>query len=93
MGNYPIYRSTKSAFNMLVMKYGHFYRKKGWKINACCPGYVATDLNNFRGVGRVEDGPINAVRLATLGKNGETGTYSNRRGLCLSNDDCRGLLG
>jgi NAD(P)-dependent dehydrogenase (short-subunit alcohol dehydrogenase family) len=78
-GNYPVYRSTKSALNMLVMSYAHLYREKGWEINACCPGYVATDLNNFRGVGRVEDGAINAVRLATLGKDGETGTYSNKK--------------
>lgn len=65
---------------MLVMSYAHLYREKGWKIHACCPGYVATDLNNFRGVGKVEDGAINAVRLSTLGKDGETGTYSNKEG-------------
>jgi NAD(P)-dependent dehydrogenase (short-subunit alcohol dehydrogenase family) len=80
MGHYPIYRSTKSALNMLVMTYAHLYKEKGWKINACCPGYVATDLNNFHGLGKVEDGAINAVRLATLGKDGETGTFSNKEG-------------
>jgi len=41
---------------------------------------VATDLNNFRGVGKVESGAINAIRLATLGKDGETGTYSSKDG-------------
>jgi NAD(P)-dependent dehydrogenase (short-subunit alcohol dehydrogenase family) len=80
IGNYPVYRSTKSALNMLVMTYAHQYREKGWKINACCPGYVATDLNKFRGVGNVESGAINAVRLASLGRDGETGTYSNKEG-------------
>jgi NAD(P)-dependent dehydrogenase (short-subunit alcohol dehydrogenase family) len=80
MGSYPVYRSTKSALNMLVMSFAHLYREKGWKINACCPGYVATDLNNFHGVGTVESGAINAVRLATLRKDGETGTYSNKEG-------------
>jgi len=80
MGAYPVYRSSKSAINSFVMAYAHTYREKGWKINACCPGYVATDLNNFRGVGKVESGAVNAVRLATLGKDGETGTYSNKEG-------------
>ena len=78
MGNYLVYWSTTSALNMLVMTYAHLYMEKSWKINACCPGYMATDLNNFRGAGRIEDGAINAVRLATLGKDGETGTYSNK---------------
>jgi NAD(P)-dependent dehydrogenase (short-subunit alcohol dehydrogenase family) len=79
-GGYPVYRSTKSALNMLAMTYAYNYREKNWKINACCPGYVATDLNHFHGVGSVESGAINAVRLATLGKDGETGTYSNKEG-------------
>jgi len=80
MGDYAVYRSSKTAINMLVMTYAHRYREKGWKINSCCPGFVATDLNNFRGVGKVESGAINAVRLATLGKDGETGTYTSKDG-------------
>jgi len=80
MGYYAVYRSTKSALNMLVMTYAHSHREKGWKINSCCPGFVATNLNNFRGTGSVESGAINAVRLATLGKDGETGTYSSKDG-------------
>ena len=80
MGNYPVYRSSKSALNMLVMTYAHNYREKGWKINACCPGFVATDLNHFRGIGKVESAAINTVRLATLDKDGETGTYTNKEG-------------
>jgi NAD(P)-dependent dehydrogenase (short-subunit alcohol dehydrogenase family) len=66
---------------MLCLAYAKKYREKGWKINACCPGYVATGLNNFAGVGTPESGAINAVRLATLGLDGETGTYSNKEGL------------
>ncbi len=38
------------------------------------------DLNDFRGVGKVEEGAINAVRLATLEEEGQTGTYSNKDG-------------
>jgi NAD(P)-dependent dehydrogenase (short-subunit alcohol dehydrogenase family) len=80
MGNWAVYRSSKSAINMLAMQYAYRYKEKGWKINSCCPGYVATALNNFRGAGTAESGAINAVRLATLGKDGETGTYSSKEG-------------
>jgi NAD(P)-dependent dehydrogenase (short-subunit alcohol dehydrogenase family) len=71
----PIYRSTKSALNMLVVQTAHRFEEKGWKINANCPGYLATNFNNFRGTGTVESGAINISRLATMGKDGETGTF------------------
>ncbi|KUJ11503.1 short chain dehydrogenase [Mollisia scopiformis] len=78
---YPIYRSTKSALNMVVRVYAARYREKGWKINVTCPGLVRTNLNGYTEHGEsVEVGAINAVRLATAGKDGETGTYSNRHG-------------
>ncbi|KAE8444114.1 hypothetical protein EG329_000896 [Mollisiaceae sp. DMI_Dod_QoI] len=78
---YPIYRSTKSALNMLCRVYAARYKEKGWKINVTCPGMVRTNLNGYTEHGEpVEMGAINAVRLATAGKDGETGTYSNRHG-------------
>ncbi|CAL3966144.1 unnamed protein product [Diplocarpon coronariae] len=79
-GEYPIYRSTKSAMNTIVLQYAHLYREKGFKINLCCPGYVASNLNSYAGTGTLESGAINPVRLATLGKDGETGTFSNKEG-------------
>jgi NAD(P)-dependent dehydrogenase (short-subunit alcohol dehydrogenase family) len=79
-GGFPIYRSTKTALNMLALTYAVKYEPKGWKINACCPGYLATNLNNYHGTGPVSNGAINAAHLATLGKDGETGTYSNKEG-------------
>jgi len=78
---HPVYRSSKTTLNMLCLTYAQKYRERGWKINACCPGYVATQLNEFMGGGTVESGAVNAVRLATLGVDGETGTYSNKEGL------------
>jgi NAD(P)-dependent dehydrogenase (short-subunit alcohol dehydrogenase family) len=79
-GQWPVYRSSKTALNMLLLSYSHQYREKGWKINATCPGYLATNLNNYSGYGSVDTGAINAVRLATLGKDGETGTFSEKEG-------------
>ena len=40
-----------------------------------CPGFVATDLNGFRGVRTPEQGAAIAVRLATLPDGGPTGGY------------------
>lgn len=77
---YPIYRSSKSALNMLCLSYSHRFEKQGWKINAACPGHVATNLNGFEAPGTVESGAINIVRLATVGKDGETGTFSTKEG-------------
>jgi NAD(P)-dependent dehydrogenase (short-subunit alcohol dehydrogenase family) len=75
----PIYRSSKAAMNMLMSHYAGLYKAKGWKINACHPGFTSTGLTGGRG-GSVEDATRNAVRLATLGKDGETGTFSEWEG-------------
>lgn len=78
----PYYSSTKSAMNALSAHYSKKYADKGWKVNACCPGYVATALNNavLSEATDPKNGAINAVRLATAGPDGETGTFSNKEG-------------
>ncbi|KAL7928953.1 hypothetical protein V8C35DRAFT_207489 [Trichoderma chlorosporum] len=76
----PIYRSSKAALNMIMLHYAIAYKDAGWKVNAACPGYCATNLNGFAGKDSPADGAINPVRLATLGEDGETGTFSNKDG-------------
>jgi len=57
------------------------YATEGFKVNVCDPGYCATNLNNFAATaGDPRQGAINARRLATLGEDGETGTFSNMNG-------------
>jgi len=65
---------------MLMLHYAHKYKDDGWKVNASCPGYCATNLNGFVGKDTPASGAMNVVRLATLGKDGETGTFSNKEG-------------
>lgn len=77
----PIYRSSKAALNMLMLHYACKYKDAGWKVNAGCPGYCATNLNGYAGTDTPENGALNAVRLATLGEDGETGTFSNKEGI------------
>lgn len=38
-------------------------------VNACCPGYIKTDLNANRGTGTPEQGADTPVYLATLPPN------------------------
>ncbi|KAJ7493573.1 hypothetical protein FB451DRAFT_1020528 [Mycena latifolia] len=77
----PAYRCSKAALNMLALGYAQRFGPQGWKINIHNPGFTATDLNNNMGTGTVEDGAKGAVRLATLGDDGETATYSGKMGL------------
>jgi len=53
----------------------------GFKVNAACPGFAATDLNNFEGTRTVQRGAREPVRLALVDANGSTGTCSNEDGL------------
>lgn len=79
--DFRIYRSSKAAFNMLAASYVvDFEDDPTWKINVDDPGYCGTNLNGFRGLDTPANGALNACRLATLGLDGETGTFSSRRG-------------
>jgi NAD(P)-dependent dehydrogenase (short-subunit alcohol dehydrogenase family) len=44
-------------------------------INAACPGFVATDLNGFRGVRTPEEGATSAIRPTPLPDDGPTGGF------------------
>ena len=50
------------------------------KVNSACPGYTKTNLNNFSGTQTVEEGAREPVRLALIGPDGPTGTFSNASG-------------
>jgi NAD(P)-dependent dehydrogenase (short-subunit alcohol dehydrogenase family) len=46
------------------------------KFNAVEPGFTATELTPFSGAGQpVEQGAEVIVRMATIGKDGPTGTF------------------
>lgn len=78
----PAYSVSKSAVNALCLQYAVAYEEdKSWKINCCCPGYCATNLNKFRGLNSPETGADIICRLATLDSSGPSGTYQNSQGL------------
>ncbi|KAJ5625807.1 hypothetical protein N7510_002116 [Penicillium lagena] len=78
--NGPIYRSSKAALNMLMLHYAAFFEDKGGKVNASCPNLTGTNFTRGMGGRPVSESAVNIVRLATLVKDGETGTYSDENG-------------
>src|ERR1700722_16551664 len=79
--HYPsiIYGASKAAVSMLTVQYAKTY--PDMKFNAVEPGFTATDLTPSSGAGQpVEKGAEVIVRMATIGKNGPTGTFEENEG-------------
>ena len=49
---------------------------EGIKGNAVTPGFTKTNLNGYAGMETVEQGAREAVRVALLGRDGSTGTFT-----------------
>ncbi len=74
------YSPSKTALHAISLAFAIELEKTNIKVNIACPGYTATDLNNFRGTRSVEQGAREAVRLALIGPDGPTGTLSDEDG-------------
>lgn len=48
--------ASKAALSAFTVRLAHELRPKHIKVNSACPGYVATDFNQGRGVRTVEQG-------------------------------------
>jgi NAD(P)-dependent dehydrogenase (short-subunit alcohol dehydrogenase family) len=72
------YPSSKAAVNMLTSQYAKAFPRL--RINAVDPGYTATDLNSRRGTQTLAEGTEIIVRIATIGRDGPTGSYTDRHG-------------
>jgi len=69
------YSASKTAVNAFTVRLANELRAKNIKVNSACPGFVATDLNQHRGVRTVQQGAEIIVRLATLPDDGPTGGF------------------
>jgi NAD(P)-dependent dehydrogenase (short-subunit alcohol dehydrogenase family) len=74
------YGPSKSALNAVTVAFALELQGTAIKVNAACPGYTATDLNAHSGTRTVAEGAREPVRLALLGPDGPTGTFSNDDG-------------
>jgi NAD(P)-dependent dehydrogenase (short-subunit alcohol dehydrogenase family) len=74
------YSASKAAANAITVAFAADLEAAGIKVNAACPGFTGTDLNFFRGTRTVEQAAHEPVRLALIGPDGPTGTFSNEDG-------------
>lgn len=69
------YCTSKSALNSMTVQFANELRQTPIKVNAICPGYCATDLNNNSGPRTAAQGAVAAVHYATLPDDGPTGGF------------------
>jgi NAD(P)-dependent dehydrogenase (short-subunit alcohol dehydrogenase family) len=72
----PVYPSSKTALNALTVAMAIELENEGIKVNAVSPGFTRTNLNGYAGTETVEEGAREAVRVALLGPDSPTGTFT-----------------
>ena len=72
----PVYPASKAAENALVLAMMVELEDTDIKVNLVSPGYTSTALNDFAGTESIEDGSREVVRVALLGPDGPTGTFT-----------------
>jgi NAD(P)-dependent dehydrogenase (short-subunit alcohol dehydrogenase family) len=76
---FVVYGASKAAVSMLTVQYAKALPEI--KFNAVEPGFTATDFTAAFGGGRpVQESAEVIVRMATIGKNGPTGTFQENAG-------------
>ncbi|NIE62933.1 SDR family oxidoreductase [Burkholderia sp. Ax-1719] len=76
----PVYPASKTALNALTVAMAIELEPDGIKVNAISPGFTKTNLNGYLGTESVEQGAREAVRVALLGADGPTGTFTRWEG-------------
>ena len=70
-----LYPSSKAALNMYTIDLAYQLKDSAFKVNAVCPGFVATDFNGHRGTGTVQEGGSRIAKYAMIGNDGPTGKF------------------
>ncbi|KES03711.1 dehydrogenase [Streptomyces toyocaensis] len=74
------YAPSKSMLNSVTAQYARRLADTKVIVNACCPGYVATDFTGFNASRTPEQGAAIAIRLATLPDDGPRGGFFDDEG-------------
>jgi NAD(P)-dependent dehydrogenase (short-subunit alcohol dehydrogenase family) len=72
----PIYPASKTALNAMTLAMMIELESTGIKVNLVSPAFTSTNLNAYAGTESVEDGSREVVRVALLGPDGPTGTFT-----------------
>ncbi|MDO8289948.1 MAG: SDR family oxidoreductase [Parvibaculum sp.] len=73
----PLYAASKTALNALTLAMAIELEAEGISVNAVSPGFTRTAMNGYEGTETVEEGAREAVRVALLGKDAPTGTFTH----------------
>jgi len=72
----PVYPASKTALNSITLAMMVELEGTGIKVNLVSPGFTKTNLNGYAGTQSVEDGSREVVRVALLGPDGPSGTFT-----------------
>ncbi|MFI5959109.1 SDR family oxidoreductase [Cryptosporangium sp. NPDC051539] len=75
------YAPSKSMLNSVTVQYARRFAETNVIVNACCPGYVATDFTGFASSRTADQGAAIAIRLATLPDDGPRGGFFDDEGV------------
>lgn len=74
-GEYPGYRMSKAALNVLTRVLSAELKESGVLVNSVCPGWVRTDMGGPSAHRSIEQGVFGIVWAATLPDDGPTGGF------------------
>ena len=72
----PVYPASKTALNAITLAMMIELESTGIKVNLVSPAFTKTNLNGYAGTESVENGSREVVRVALLGPDGPTGTFT-----------------
>ena len=75
----PVYPASKTALDAITLAMMIELESTAIKVNLVSPGFTKTNLNGYAGTETVEEGAAEAVRVALLGADGPTGTFSHAK--------------
>jgi NAD(P)-dependent dehydrogenase (short-subunit alcohol dehydrogenase family) len=72
----PVYPASKAALNAITLAMMVELESTGIKVSLVSPGFTKTNLNGYEGTQSLEEGSREVVRVALLGPDGPTGTFT-----------------
>jgi NAD(P)-dependent dehydrogenase (short-subunit alcohol dehydrogenase family) len=72
----PVYPASKAALNAMTLAMMIELESTDIKVNLVSPAFTKTNLNGYAGTESVEDGSREVVRVALLGPDDPTGTFT-----------------
>lgn len=74
-GGTPAYSTSKAALNALTIKWAAVLENENIKVNAVCPGWVATDMGGKEAPKKPEEGAESILWAARIDDDGPTGGF------------------